>query len=139
VSEELSLTALFISGFISATLLPGGSEVLLAWQLNENIHSATSLWLAVTAGNVLGGVVTFLMGRGIAHYFPLRVFDKPRQQKAQSWIKKYGAFSLLLSWLPIIGDPICFMAGWLKTAFILSVLMLTLGKAVRYLIIVGLF
>lgn len=138
MSDELSLTALFISGFISATLLPGGSEALLVWQLNENIHSATSLWIAVTAGNVLGGIVTFLMGWGIACYYPLRVFNKPRQQQAQRWIQKYGALSLLLSWLPIIGDPLCFMAGWLKTRFMLSVLMLTLGKGVRYLIIVGL-
>lgn len=139
MAEELSLTALFISGFISATLLPGGSEVLLAWQLTENVHSVESLWLAVTAGNVLGGMVTFLMGWGIAHYFPLRSFTKPRQQQAKRWIEQYGAFALILSWVPIIGDPLCLMAGWLKTRFLLSMLMLTLGKAVRYLLIVGIF
>lgn len=137
--DDLSLTALFVSGFISATLLPGGSEVLLAWQLNEGIHSPLHLWLAVTAGNALGGVVTFLMGWGIAHYFPLKSFSKPRQQQAQRWLTQYGSFALLMSWVPLIGDPLCFMAGWLKTRFLLSLLMITLGKAIRYLLIVGIF
>ena len=137
--DDLSLTALFVSGFISATLLPGGSEVLLAWQLNEGIHSPLHLWLAVTAGNALGGVVTFLMGWGIAHYFPLKSFSKPRQQQAQRWLTQYGPFALLMSWVPLIGDPLCFMAGWLKTRFLLSLLMITLGKAIRYLLIVGIF
>lgn len=137
--DDLSLTALFVSGFISATLLPGGSEVLLAWQLNEGIHAPFDLWLAVTAGNALGGIVTFLMGWGIAHYFPLKSFSKPRQQQAQRWLTKYGPFALLLSWVPLIGDPLCLMAGWLKTRFLLSLLMITLGKAIRYLLIVGIF
>lgn len=137
--DDLSLTALFVSGFISATLLPGGSEVLLAWQLNEGIHSPLHLWLAVTAGNALGGIVTFLMGWGIAHYFPLKSFSKPRQQQAQRWLTQYGPFALLMSWVPLIGDPLCLMAGWLKTRFLLSLLMITLGKAIRYLLIVGIF
>ena len=137
MSEDLSLTALFISGFVSATLLPGGSEVLLAWQLSAGIHDPWALWAAVTSGNVLGGIVTFVMGWGIAHYFPLRAFNSVRQQQAQRWLTKYGPLALLMSWLPLIGDPLCFMAGWLKTHFWLSLLMITLGKAIRYLIIVG--
>jgi membrane protein YqaA with SNARE-associated domain len=137
--EDLSLAALFVSGFISATLLPGGSEVLLAWQLNEGIYSPLHLWLAVTAGNALGGIATFLMGWGIAHYFPLKSFSKPRQQQAQRWLTQYGPFALLMSWVPLIGDPLCLMAGWLKTRFLLSLLMITLGKAIRYLLIVGIF
>ncbi len=136
--ESLSLTALFFSGFISATLLPGGSEVILAWQLSEGVNNPWSLWLAVTAGNALGGIVTFLMGWAIAHYWPLKSLDKPRQQQAKRWLESYGPFALLLSWLPLIGDPLCLIAGWLKTRFLLSLLMITLGKAVRYLIIVGL-
>lgn len=139
MSEELSLTSLFLSGFISATLLPGGSEVLLAWQLNEGIHDPWLLWGSVTAGNALGGIVTFLMGWAIAHYYPMREFTKPRQLQAKAWLDKYGAFALLLSWLPLIGDPLCLVAGWVKTRFLLSLLMITLGKAIRYLLIIGLF
>ncbi|WP_299183194.1 YqaA family protein [uncultured Neptuniibacter sp.] len=138
MSEELSLGALFLSGFISATLLPGGSEVLLAWQLIDGSHNPWALWAAVTSGNALGGIVTFLMGWGIAHYFPLKLFSSSRQLQAKSWLERYGAYSLLLSWLPLIGDPLCFMAGWLKTHFLLSLLMITLGKAIRYLLIIGL-
>ncbi len=138
MSEEFSLIGLFLSGFISATLLPGGSEILLAWQLNEGAYNPWVLWAAVTAGNVSGGIVTFLMGWGIAHYFPMRKLIKPRQLQAQAWLEKYGALALLLSWLPLIGDPLCLIAGWVKTRFLLSLLMITLGKAVRYLIILGL-
>lgn len=139
MSEELSLTSLFLSGFISATLLPGGSEVLLAWQLAEGVHDPWLLWGSVTAGNALGGVVTFLMGWAIAHYFPMKELINPRQLKAKAWLEKYGAFALLLSWLPLIGDPLCLVAGWVKTRFLLSLLMITLGKAIRYLLIIGLF
>lgn len=137
MSEDLSLSALFISGFISATLLPGGSEVLLTWQLSQDVHNPWSLWAAVTAGNALGGIVTFLMGWGIAHYYPLRALSSTRQQQAQRWLTQYGSVALLMSWVPLIGDPLCLVAGWLKTNFWLSVLMITLGKAIRYLIIVG--
>lgn len=138
MSEEQSLWALFFSGFISATLLPGGSEVLLAWQLSEGAYDPWSLWAAVTSGNALGGVATFLMGWGIAHYYPCRVFDKPHQVRAKEWLTRFGPFALIMSWLPLIGDPLCLMAGWLKTRFLLSLLMITLGKAIRYLLIVGL-
>lgn len=138
MSEQSELIALFLSGFVSATLLPGGSEVLLAWQLNEGQHNPWLLWSAVTSGNALGGVLTFIMGWFIARYYPLKVPDKPRQQQAKRYVERYGAFSLLLSWVPLIGDPLCLMAGWLKTHFLLSLVMITLGKALRYLLIMGL-
>ena len=135
---DASLIALFISGFVSATLLPGGSEALLAWQLLEEQHPPLHLWLAVSAGNALGGILTFLMGGWIAHYWPAKRFDKPWRLRAQSWLQRYGVWSLLLSWLPLIGDPLCLLAGWLKTRLLLSLLLITLGKALRYLLLVGL-
>lgn len=138
MSESASLTALFISGFISATLLPGGSEALLAWQLIEGQHEPILLWLAVTAGNALGGILTFLMGGWIAHYYPAKRLTKPWQLKAQSWLQQYGVWALLLSWLPLIGDPLCLIAGWLKTHFLFSLILITLGKAIRYLLLIGL-
>lgn len=137
MDETQSLWALFISGFISATLLPGGSEALLAWQLSSSEYNSVSLWAAATAGNSLGGIVTFLMGWGIATYRPLRTLEQPQHEKAKQLIERYGAFSLLLSWVPLLGDPLCLVAGWLKTHLILSMLMIVIGKAIRYLLIVG--
>ena len=139
MSEEFSLASLFLSGLISATLLPGGSEVMLGWFLNEGQYSALHLWLAVTSGNALGGMITFFMGWWIATYYPLKAFDKPHHLRAKKWVEKYGAFSLLLSWVPLIGDPLCLLAGWLKTRLFLSLVMITLGKGLRYLILVGIF
>lgn len=136
--SDLSLSALFLSGFISATLLPGGSEALLAWQLLEGQHDPIHSWLAVSAGNALGGIVTFLMGWWIAHYWPAKRLHKPWQQRAQNWLNRYGVWALLLSWLPLIGDPLCLIAGWLKTRFLFSLILITLGKALRYLLLVGL-
>jgi len=137
VTESDSLLALFISGFVSATLLPGGSEAVLIWQLSTEQHNPWLLWCAVTSGNALGGVLTFMMGWFIATYFPLKSFAKKGQKQAQKWLQSYGPFSLLLSWLPFIGDPLCLVAGWLKLNVTMSVLMIFLGKAFRYLLIVG--
>lgn len=139
MAETGTLLTLFISGFVSATLLPGGSEALLAWQLSTGEYNVWALWLAVTSGNALGGVFTFVMGWVIANYYPLKSLQKPQHQRAQKWLDKYGSYSLLLSWVPIIGDPLCLVAGWLKVNIFISVLMICIGKAVRYLLIVGIF
>ena len=139
MAETGTLLALFISGFVSATLLPGGSEALLAWQLSTGEYDVWAMWFAVTSGNALGGVFTFAMGWVIASYYPLKSLQKPQHQRAQKWLDKYGPYSLLLSWVPIIGDPLCLVAGWLKVNIFLSVLMICIGKAVRYLLIVGIF
>jgi len=127
-----SLTALFVSGFISATLFPGGSEALFIWMLQQQSHEHWLLWGAVSAGNALGGIVTLLMGLVLAWRFPLRRPDKPWQKRALGWLERFGPWALLLSWLPLVGDPLCFVAGWLRLNFLLSLLMITLGKAIRY-------
>lgn len=139
MSETASLLSLFFSGLVAATLLPGGSEVLLSWMLLDGQYSPLSLWLAVSSGNALGGIITFLMGWFLASRFPLKSLEKPQQQRAKKWLEKYGPVSLLLSWLPLIGDPLCLLAGYLKTHFLFSLLMITLGKALRYLVLVGIF
>ncbi|MGH1461533.1 MAG: YqaA family protein [Neptuniibacter sp.] len=135
--EEHNLLTLFLSGFISATLLPGSSEALLIWQLSSTENDPWIMWLAVASGNALGGIVTFAMGWLIAVYFPLKSFQKQRHNQAKKWLEQYGPFSLLLSWLPIIGDPLCLVAGWLRISVPLSLLMICIGKALRYAVIVG--
>lgn len=136
---EVSLLSLFVSAFISATLLPGGSEALLAWMVHQGNYPLTPLILSATAGNVLGSLVTFGMGSLLRIRYPLKTLDKPQHQRARRWIERYGAFALLMAWLPIVGDPLCFVAGWLGVRFSLSVLTIALGKLLRYLVIAGLF
>ncbi|MBV0932891.1 YqaA family protein [Marinobacterium weihaiense] len=131
--------ALFISALISSTLLPGGSEALLAWQLGQENASPGLLWLSATTGNVLGSLLTFAMGRWIATRYPLRALDNPRHRQARDWLERYGPLGLLLAWLPIIGDPLCLVAGWLRLGVIASLIAITLGKALRYAVIIGLF
>lgn len=130
---------LFFSALISSTLLPGGSEVLLAWLVSEAGHPLWLLWLSATAGNVLGSLITWGMGYWIAGRYPLKTLDKPQHQRARRWLERYGPFGLLLAWLPIIGDPLCLVAGWLRTGFVASLLMITLGKGLRYAVVIGLF
>lgn len=130
---------LFFSALISSTLLPGGSEVLLAWLVSEAKHPLWLLWGSATAGNVLGSLLTWGMGFWIAGRYPLRVWEKPQHQRARRWLERYGSFGLLLAWLPIIGDPLCLVAGWLRIGFIASLVMITLGKALRYAVVIGFF
>ncbi|MGB0467152.1 MAG: YqaA family protein [Pontibacterium sp.] len=137
--DEAGLGGLFLSGFISSTLLPGGSEALFSWMLHQGEQAVLPLFIAVTLGNALGGIVTFLMGAWAAKSFPLKTLDKPEHLRAKDWLERFGPYGLLLSWLPIVGDPLCFMAGWLRGHFLLSALMITLGKGARYLVLILLF
>lgn len=136
---DVSLLALFISALISATLLPGGSEALLAWMVHQGDYAVTHLVLSATAGNLLGSLVTFGMGSLLRIRYPLKTLHKPQHQHARRWIERYGAFALFMAWLPIIGDPLCFVAGWLGVRFSLSVLTIALGKLLRYLVVAGIF
>ncbi len=136
---EVSLVALFVSAFISATLLPGGSEALLAWMVHQGEYPVISLVLSATVGNVLGSLVTFGMGVLLRLKYPLKALEKPQHKRAQRWIEKYGPFALIMAWLPIIGDPLCFVAGWLGVRFSLSVITIAIGKLLRYLVVAGLF
>jgi membrane protein YqaA with SNARE-associated domain len=79
------------------------------------------------------------MGFWLAHRFPLRALDKPEHHRARRWIERYGALVLLLAWLPVVGDPLCFVAGWLRVNLLASLLTITLGKALRYAVIIGMF
>lgn len=130
----LVLWGLFGSGFISATLLPGGSELLLLYLLDQGQYPLWQLVCVVTLGNALGGVLTWGMGYWVAHRFPLRSLS-PRQHQARDWFHRYGSPVLLLSWLPLLGDPLCFISGWLKQRFWLCILFIGFGKAGRYLLL----
>jgi len=136
IINEWGLWGLFASGFISSTLLPGSSEaILIALSLN-NAHDPLSLLLVATAGNTLGGMSSWLIGRLIAHYWPTqKLLKKPAYLRAVNWLERHGSPILLLSWLPVVGDPLCLAAGWLKINFWPALFFMAVGKGLRYLAI----
>ncbi len=112
MSDALSLASLFASSFLSSTLLPGNSEVVLVAMLLSGVSQPWLLVLIATMGNSLGGLTNVILGR----FFPLR--EKSRwQEKAVGWLKRYGAATLLLSWMPVIGDLLCLLAGWMRISW----------------------
>lgn len=130
MSDALSLLSLFASSFLSATLLPGNSEVGLVAMLLSGVSQPWLLVLIATMGNSLGGLTNVILGR----FFPLR--EKSRwQEKAVGWLKRYGAATLLLSWMPVIGDLLCLLAGWMRISWGPVLFFLCLGKALRYLLV----
>jgi len=130
--ETAGLWALFTSSFLASTLLPGGSEIALAYAALENLANPGVLWATATLGNTLGGLTSWLLGWGIYRWHPQRGLSKPSQQKALQRIQRYGGPLLLLSWLPVIGDPLCLAAGWAGIRFSHSLLYIGLGKGLRY-------
>jgi len=125
------LWELFISALLSSTLLPGGSEALLIYQTVNQISSPIMLLLVATAGNSLGGMLSWGMGRWLIWRFPARQMEQ-KHQIAIKRLQHWGSPILLFSWLPVIGDPLCLAAGWLKTGWLPSLLFIITGKALRY-------
>ncbi|MDZ7323130.1 DedA family protein [Kosakonia sacchari] len=130
MSDTLSLLSLFSSSFLSATLLPGNSEVVLVAMLISHVSQPWLLVVIATMGNSLGGLTNVILGR----FFPQRKTSR-WQEKATDWLKRYGAVALLLSWVPVIGDLLCLLAGWMRLSWGPVVIFLCLGKALRYLAI----
>ena len=130
MSDALSLASLFASSFLSSTLLPGNSEVVLVAMLLSGVSQPWLLVLIATMGNSLGGLTNVILGR----FFPLR--EKSRwQEKAVGWLKRYGAATLLLSWMPVIGDLLCLLSGWMRISWGPVLFFLCLGKALRYVLL----
>jgi len=136
ILAEYSYFGLFLASFLAATLLPFSSEVVLGVLLNQGLNPYTTLFVA-TSGNVLGAVVNYGLGafggRLILHKF-WRMTD-PEILKATTRFQKFGVVSLLFSWVPIIGDPLTVAAGVLKVNFMVFLLLVGLGKFLRYVMI----
>ncbi len=135
---EFSLLVLFWSAFLAATILPVSSEVVLAAIIAGGTQS---LWLPVavaTLGNSLGSVVNWFLGRFLSRYaerdwFPL---SPARHEKAGRWFRRYGVWSLLLAWVPILGDPLTVVAGLLHVPLRIFLPLVVVGKAARYIFLV---
>ena len=130
--SSVGLPAIFVVAFVSTTILPMATEPVLFGFVKLN---PDMFWLAIvvaTIGNTLGGMVTYFMGYG-AH--ELLAHDKPPAHLR--WLQRLGAPVLLLSWVPLIGDALCAMAGWLKLAWKPVLLWMAAGKLIRFVVMTG--
>jgi membrane protein YqaA with SNARE-associated domain len=127
---------LFGSAFISATLFPLGSEALLIYDITQG-HNIYLLLFFATFGNSLGSVVNYFLGlKGEEYLINKKLLNEKYILKAKTYFDKYGAWSILFSWLPIIGDPITFVAGVLKYDFKKFLILVVVAKFSRYLFLV---
>jgi len=127
------LWSLFFISFCASTLLPLGSEWLLIALLLQGSNPVATVAIA-TLGNSLGAGTNYLIGYHGGDWLIENVLriDKIRQQRAESWFNRYGSWALLLSWLPVVGDPLCLVSGMLKTPLLRFSLLVTTGKGLRY-------
>ncbi|MDY7577860.1 YqaA family protein [Herbaspirillum sp. RTI4] len=126
---EVGLTSVFVISFVSATLLPLGSEPAVF----AVVKASGQFWpvmLVATVGNTLGGMTDYWIGYGAN-----KAFSRERSTRWFHWLERFGAKTMLLSWLPGIGDPICVLAGWLRLPFWPSVAYMAIGKLIRYVLI----
>ncbi|WP_249349242.1 YqaA family protein [Pseudoalteromonas phenolica] len=126
--------SLFASAFLSATLLPGSSEVVLSGLVVKQQGLLWLLWLSATVGNVLGSCVNYWLGLKMMSFQDRRWFPIKAEQiaKGQRVFDKYGVYSLLFAWLPVVGDPLTLLGGVFKVRLSLFVLLVSIGKALRY-------
>ena len=137
---ELSVYGgLFLVALLSASILPLQSEAVLVGLLLSDNHPVWLLLTVASVGNVLGSLLNWYLGKYIQHFQQRRWFPvKPEQlDKASRWYLKYGKWSLLLSWVPIIGDPLTVIAGVLREPFLPFLLLVTIAKVSRYLVLAG--
>jgi membrane protein YqaA with SNARE-associated domain len=126
MTDDASLWALFASSFLAATLLPGGSEMVLFAVLKLHPGEYWTALAVATIGNTLGGMSSYLIGRVIPRGKPL---------KGLAAMQKYGSPVLLFSWVPVIGDPLCVAAGWMRVNAWAAGAFMAVGKLARYLVI----
>lgn len=129
---------LFLASFGAATVLPFYSEVVLFALLRSGGDAVTLIAIA-TIGNTLGSVVNWLMGRYLLHFRDRRwfYFSARQLEKAQAWFQRYGFWTLLLAWAPVGGDALTFIAGVMRVRLWLFLVLVAIGKGVRYLAVAG--
>lgn len=131
------LAGLFAVAFVAATVLPGFSEALLASLLVADLMPAALLVAVASAGNIAGSTVNWLLGRSVEHFRDRRWFpvDASTLDRAQAWYHRYGRWSLLASWVPVIGDPLTVAAGVMREPFPSFLLLVAIAKTTRYMIL----
>jgi membrane protein YqaA with SNARE-associated domain len=136
MSDFAAYAGLFVAALVAATLLPMQSEAALVGLLLSG-YSPWLLLLVASAGNVLGSVINWLLGRGIERFRDRRWFpaNQAALDRAQGWYQRYGKWSLLLSWVPVIGDPLTVIAGVMREPFPVFLALVTVAKVGRYAVL----
>jgi membrane protein YqaA with SNARE-associated domain len=131
---------LFGAAFLSATVFPFQSEVILFGMLMAEHYHVVLLVLFASLGNILGSCINWFLGRFIAHFENRRWFplSKAKMARAEGWYRQYGRWSLLLSWVPIIGDPLTIVAGVLREPFPVFLALVAIAKTARYFAVAAL-
>jgi membrane protein YqaA with SNARE-associated domain len=126
--------SLFANAFIAATLLPAASELAFAGLIASNIGQPLILLTAVSLGNILGSIVNWGLGKLVANHdtFQQKYGTKKSYIKAKALFERFGIYSLLFAWLPIIGDPLTFIAGVFRIRFPYFIMLVSIGKTLRY-------
>jgi membrane protein YqaA with SNARE-associated domain len=140
MSEFVEYLGLFTVAGLAATILPAQSEFVLAGMVLSGRYDITVLIAVASAGNVLGSLVNWCLGRSIAHFENRRWFPVSRERvaKAEAWYRRYGYWSLLLSWVPVIGDPLTVVAGVLREPLPVFLALVTIAKVGRYIAVAAL-
>ncbi|UUX95637.1 YqaA family protein [Aquabacterium sp. J223] len=131
---EVGLSTLFLVALVSATLLPLGSEPALFGLVKLDPAMFWPGVLVATAGNTLGGAISWWMGYGAERAYEQVTHHPPRQRRLLTLLQRFGPVTCLLSWLPLVGDPLCALAGWLRMPFWPCVAWMAVGKFGRYVV-----
>ncbi|OYU44333.1 MAG: hypothetical protein CFE44_13495 [Burkholderiales bacterium PBB4] len=134
---QYGFSTVFVVSFLSATLLPMGSEPVVFGLVQLHPHWFWQVVLIASLGNTLGGAVTWWMGYG-AHRVADKYGTSAHHLRALEWLEKLGPKACLLAWLPLVGDPLCAVAGWLKMPFWPCVAYMAVGKLLRYVVMTAL-
>ena len=138
--QHWGVLGLFVSSFVSATLAPGGSELILTYLLSRQDEPVWLLWIVATSGNTLGGASSFILGLLVSRgYLSAEKILSGKNHHSLVFLQRWGASALLLSWLPIIGDVLCVLAGWLRLSAVVSVVSMFVGKGLRYASVIYLY
>jgi membrane protein YqaA with SNARE-associated domain len=121
--SSLGLWGLFASSFLSATLLPGNSEIVFVALLHAAPELENRALAVATVGNTLGGMSSYLVGR---------LVPEPRAGRTVDWLARWGPAALLLSWVPVVGDGLCVASGWLRQNAVAAAVFIGVGKLARY-------
>lgn len=135
-----SIIGVFLSAFLAATILPFSSEIVLSALYGAGDNAAVFLLVVATTGNVLGSLVNWAFGKYLLHWQDHKWFPFSANQlcKANVWFQRYGVWILLMAWLPVVGDPLTFVAGLLRVNVWFFLILVTIGKAGRYIVVLWL-
>jgi len=129
---KLGLSTVFIVALVSATLLPLGSEPAVFGLVKLNPELFWPTMIVATVGNTIGGAISWWMGYGAEVAYERVAQRKPLELKVLGWLHRFGAKTCLLAWLPLVGDPLCALAGWLRLPFWPCIAYMAIGKFARY-------